>query len=64
IPIFRTFILNVVIFGIVLWHRERQGSTGPAKRALAVRKEIKKADKDIIGLLQARLTAGRQAPPR
>lgn len=42
IPIFRTFILNVVIFEIVLWHRERQGSTGPAKRALAVRKEIKK----------------------
>lgn len=27
IPIFRTFILNVVMFGIVLWHRERQGST-------------------------------------
>lgn len=42
IPIFRTFILNVVIFGILLWHRERQGSTGLAKRALAVRKEIKK----------------------
>ena len=30
IPIFRTFILNVVIFEIVLWHREA-GVNGPCE---------------------------------
>jgi hypothetical protein len=62
------FILNVVILGIILWHRERQASTGPATSQGAENvsgaERNKKADKEIIGLLQARLTAGRQAPPR
>ncbi|CTQ10670.1 hypothetical protein BN1200_400047 [Klebsiella variicola] len=67
ILIFRMFILNVVILGIILWHRERQASTGPATSQGAENvsgaERNKKADKEIIGLLQVRLTAGRQAPP-
>ncbi|EEW39418.1 hypothetical protein HMPREF0484_4532 [Klebsiella pneumoniae subsp. rhinoscleromatis ATCC 13884] len=41
------------------------GVNGPCEESISgAERNKKKADKDIIGLLQARLTAGRQAPPR